>query len=526
MMLTWKIAWRNLWRHRGKSFVVGLILFLGALLMTISNAVIDGAKKGIAENMVNRFTGHLILKATAEKKDEVLFGPPSSLKVIPDYPAVKALLEQQDFIDGFAPMTRGVAMILNPDGKSDETFIFGVNFDDYQRTFSNNVEAVEGQLLTNGDKGLLITEYTREKLYDNNGFWIVPEGMTVEQTALLADEAAQKELHGSKPEILAEAKSKYEAEKLNARNDLIILGFSSSSLGSDVSAPVKGIIKFQDMNTIWQEVSFMDIESYRESFGHITAADNTAELSEQQQAILAADSMDDVFDQGEVVQEADLQAEGYDLETMQQQTQRTAVHVDTDQGAYNIVAIKLKPGQTMEEAKPRLQSIIDKAGLQVTVLTWKQAALEVSQYVNIMQRALLVFVLLIFFVAIIVIMNTLSMAAIERVAEIGMMRAIGAEKWFITKMFLMETIVLAIVFGGAGMLIGIIISLTLSTVGFSVTGNEFLSLALGGDTFNPSITGRGILFGIVQLGVVTTLAVIYPLLIARKITPLEAISRD
>ncbi len=525
-MLTLKIAWRNLWRHRGKSLVIGLILFLGAFLMTVGNAVIEGAKEGIAENMVNRFTGHLILKAAAEKKDEVLFGPPSSLKVIPDYPSVKALLEQQDFIAGFAPMTRGVAMILNPDGNSDETFVFGVNFDDYQRTFSNNVVAVEGQLLSNGDRGLLITEHTREKLYDNNSYWIAPEGMTAEQTALLADPAAQKELIGSKPEILADAKSKYDQGKLKIVNDLILMGFSSGSLGSDVRASVKGIIKFQSMNTVWQEVSFMDIESYRESFGHITAANNTAELSEQQQTILAAESMDDVFDQDEVVQDAELQTEGYDLEMMQQQTQRTAVHVDTDQGAYNIVAVKLKPGQTMEEAKTRLQAIIDKAGLQVTVLTWKQAASEVAQFATITQGALSVFVLLIFFVAIIVIMNTLSMAAIERVAEIGMMRAVGAQKWFVSTMFLSETFMLAFVFGGLGMGVGIIASLALSGMGISVTNNELVSLLFGGDTVNPVIKGAEVAFGVIQLGVVTVLAVVYPLMIARKITPLEAISRD
>lgn len=116
-----------------------------------------------------------------------------------------------------------------------------------------------------------------------------------------------------------------------------MLGFSSSSLGNDVRVPVKGIIKFQSLNKVWQEVSFMDIESYRESFGHITAADNTAALSTQQQAILSADTgdMDDVFGADDVVQETTLQTEGYDLTAMQQQTERTQQAVDIDQGAYN-----------------------------------------------------------------------------------------------------------------------------------------------------------------------------------------------
>ena len=525
-MLSWKIAWRNLWRHKGKSLVIGAIMFLGAFLMTVGNAVIEGARDGMAENMVNRFTGHLILKAANEKKDEVLFGSPSSLKVIPDYPGVKALLEQHDFIESFAPMTRGVAMILNPDGDSDETFIIGVNFEDYQRTFLNNIIPVEGELLSNGDRGILITEYTREKLFDNNVFWLVPDGMRVEETLLLADTDAQDGAEINKPEIVAEAREKYDQGTLKTVNDLIVLGFSSNSLGSDIRVPVKGIIKFHSLNKVWQEVTFMDIESYRESFGHISAADNAVELSEQQQMVLETDSMEDLFGDGDVVQETELREEGYDLEAMQQQTQRVQTDVDTDQGAYNLVAVKLQSGQNIPEAKARLQKLADAAGAQVTVLTWEQAVGEVAQFASITQGALFVFVMFIFFVAIIVIMNTLSMAALERVAEIGMMRAIGAQKGFVSKMFLSETFSLAFIFGGAGMLAGIVVSLVIADMNIPVTDNEFLSLLFGGDTFNPIVKSAGLVSGVIQLTIVTLLAVIYPLLIARKITPLEAISRD
>ncbi|GAK50496.1 ABC transporter, permease protein [Candidatus Moduliflexus flocculans] len=523
-MLIWKIAWRNLWRHRGKSLVIGLILFLGAFLMTVGNAIIEGAKEGMSENMVARFTGHLVLKAANEKENDV-WNTMSSLKVIPDYPGLKALLQQQDFIESFAPMTRGMAMILNPDGNSDDTYVFGVNFEDYQRTFLENVTPVEGRLLRNGERGLLITEYTREHIFDDNGFWIAPEGMTVEQTALLADQAAQKKLKGVNPEYLADAKKKYDRGELKTVNELIIMGVGSSSFGSDVRVPIKGIFEFKNMHTVWQEATFMDIETFREAFGYISAANNAVELTDQQQAVLNTDAMDDLF-QSDVVQETEIQTEGYNLTELQQQTQRADVHIDADQGAYNIVAVKVKPGMTLEEAKTRLQQILDAAGIRVTALTWKQGISAVSQFASITQGALLVFVVFIFFVAIIVIMNTLSMAAIERVAEIGMMRAVGAQKWFVTKMFLSETFILSFIFGGAGILIGIITCIALSAMGIAVSENELVSLMFGGDTFNPIVTPWNMVLGILQLSVVTVLAVVYPMLIARKITPLEAISRD
>ena len=70
-MLMWKIAWRNIWRHKAKSFVIGIILFLGAFLMTVGNGMIDGAKQGLEDNMINSLTGHLIVLSEAEEKDDV-----------------------------------------------------------------------------------------------------------------------------------------------------------------------------------------------------------------------------------------------------------------------------------------------------------------------------------------------------------------------------------------------------------------------------------------------------------------------
>ena len=135
-------------------------------------------------------------------------------------------------------------------------------------------------------------------------------------------------------------------------------------------------------------------------------------------------------------------------------------------------------------------------------------------------------VMFIFFVAIIIIMNTLSMAAIERVAEIGMMRAIGARKRFISQLFFAETLSLSLIFSGLGIAIGVLMVYGLAALNLSVADNEMLPLLFGSDTFHPMVDSIGILVGIAQVIVVTVLAMLYPISIARKITPLEAISRD
>jgi ABC-type lipoprotein release transport system permease subunit len=527
-MLIWKIAWRNVWRHKGKSLVIGGILCLGAFLMTVGNAVIEGAKEGMAENMVNRFTGHLVLTAADETNDAVLLSPRTALKVIPDYPGVKTVLEEQEFLERFVPMMRGMATILNPDGKQGATLVFGVNFGDYQETFLHNIVPIEGELLQNGERGLLISEATREEIYDRQKFWVVPEGLTVEQTPAFREPQPQKGQENRETDVLTDVRQEAAQGTLRTSHELIIMGFSANSFGSDIRVPVKGIIEFQSLNNIWQTMSFLDIESYRESFGYITAANNAIELSEQQAAVFHADptALDDLFGSGAIVEHTDIQTETYDLSTLQVQTERTAEAVDTDLGAYNLVSLKLRPGQDMLEAQTRLQRVLDQAGAQVTVITWEDAIGGMAQFSAITQGALVLFVIFIFFVAIIVIMNTLSMAALERIGEIGMMRAVGAQKRFVSQMFLSETCILSFFFGGAGIVAGIAAVLLIAAIGISVTSNTLLSLLFGGDTFHPLITGGNLVSGIMQLGAVTLLAVAYPLLIARKITPLEAISRD
>jgi hypothetical protein len=53
-----------------------------------------------------------------------------------------------------------------------------------------------------------------------------------------------------------------------------------------------------------------------------------------------------------------------------------------------------------------------------------------------------------------------------------------------------------------------------------------IQLLFGGDTFRPFLSSGDIGVAIFQLAIVTGIAVLYPLKVARSITPLDAISRD
>lgn len=503
-MFILKIAWRSLLRHKAKSIIIGTILFLGALIMTLGNATAIGMQRGVEENMVRSFTGHIILVSDEETKDNVLFTPMMKpLKILKDYEKIRPVLEKQDFIKGFLPMTRGGVAILGGQ-EMDFMAAFGCNFDEFQRVFGNPVTAIEGRVLKNGDHGILLNVDGRKNRYKIQGYWLVPEGGGLNRDNL-TDEAIKEE------------------DRLAVRSSLALEGFGEpNSTNKDI--PVKGVVRFRSLNTLMQEVTFMDIETYREIFGYYTARDIVQKLPPKEEALMGA-SEDALFAGGDIFSAGTGGTSVAELENRIKTAPKATRVIDFDTAAYNYISILLKPGQDLNASVEKMKRVAKDNNLPVKVLSWKKASGQVAQISDILQMIITVFVILLFFVAIIIIMNTLSMNALERTEEFGMMRAVGARKSFITKMFLAETFSLSFIFGGIGILIGIIVTWIIRPIRISAGGNEIFELLFGGEVFQPTLGFAGLVTGIIGLAIVTILAVVYPVIVARKITPLDAINR-
>jgi ABC-type lipoprotein release transport system permease subunit len=508
MELIFKIAWRNILRHKGKSIVIGIILFLGALIMTVGNGVLSGMDNGLRENIVDRFTGQIVIVSTNQKFDSVIFPIfGKNLTVMSGYTNIRSVLEKQKDIQKFLPVCRGNAMILNENGDPGFTFLLGVNFDDYQNMFISNVEIVEGKLITNGERGLLVARKSRDNIYDQQGFWVYPEGFPVVESNFTP--SARSNL-----------------SSMTYQSNMVFLGFSDNNSSSDIRCQVKGIVQYHNLNSLWGTFSIVDIESFRELFNYSSAKDAEVKLSTQQTKLINATSEDDILAQMTSDTTADVSSSTLSLNTIRTETVKVE-KLDLDKGSYNMVFVKLKHRGPVYEnlALKEINRALSNANVDGRAITWKQAAGQIADLATIIRGALFGFVLFIFFVAVIIIMNTLSMAAMERVTEIGMMRAVGAKKDFISNMFALETTLLSVVFGGAGIVVGALVVWVLSLFHITTT-NEILQLLFGGEYFRPVLYLRDILGGIVQLVIVTLIAMIYPTRLARRITPLEAIARD
>jgi putative ABC transport system permease protein len=507
--LSLTIAWRNLLRHKGKSLVIGCILFLGALLMTVGNGVISGMDRGIEQNIVNGFMGDIVVISDKQKSDNVLLDMMGALiEPISNYAQIKPVLAAQPNVDAFLPAGKNMGMALSDDPAAQPGYIFlmGVDFGAYQKMFPDKMIAQEGRLLQPGERGILVPKHSREQFYSFTNRWIVPEGGKVVEANLSKD-------------------AKENRAQLQTMDNVVMLGMNIENSSTDVRFPVKGIIKYRALDTILGHFCITDIESYRECMGYFSATAQKIPVAKENQKILALDdsNLDSLFASGSLV--VDNSRNRVSLPQEISAPARPLTPEEIENGVYNMVFVKLKNhGKQAQSLQDLNRALVDaKTGMRA--VSWKKAFGPIGSMTSLIKGSLTLFVSFLFIVAIIIIVNTLTMAAMERTSEIGMMRAIGARKAFIRAMFFGETGMLAVVFGGAGLLLGIL-AVNVIPLLHITTANDLVQLLYGGDTFHPMLKWGDLLVTVIELGLVTLIAALYPVRVASQIKPLDAIARD
>jgi len=125
--------------------------------------------------------------------------------------------------------------------------------------------------------------------------------------------------------------------------------------------------------------------------------------------------------------------------------------------------------------------------------------------------------------AILVIMNALVISVLERSAEIGTMRGLGAGAGFIRRLFVAESMLLTLGAALVGVLAGAMLSIWLSRVGLTVSNPLLVSL-FGGVAIRPVPTLSAMMYHLGLAAVVGALAWIYPVSLAMRIQPVTAMN--
>ena len=179
---------------------------------------------------------------------------------------------------------------------------------------------------------------------------------------------------------------------------------------------------------------------------------------------------------------------------------------------YSRLQIKISNSQYMEKVR---DEIINK-GFMVSALS--DVIDQANKIFSIIQIVLLLFGLVALIISAIGMFNTMTIALLERINEIGIMRAIGATSSNIRWLFIIESTIMGFLGGLGGVIVGIVGGKLINL------GINLLAKSFGGQAVNLFYSPVWfILFIIIFSAVVGLLTGLYPSKKAANLNPLDAL---
>ena len=227
-------------------------------------------------------------------------------------------------------------------------------------------------------------------------------------------------------------------------------------------------------------------------------------------------------------------AEGFsefDGVSLKQARRSTAVEpsftqAEVDDGLVLSAAVILKDDAKLEQTQLAIADALDRAKLRMQVVDWQKASGILGQSALLVRGILFIAIFIIFGVALVIINNSMLMATLERVKEIGTLRAIGAQRRFILGMLLFETVTLCLISGGLGTACAVGLMKWLSHVGIPAI-NDVMVFIFSGSRLYPDVSTEHAVLGFVIIFIVSLCATLFPARLATQIQPIEAMqSRD
>jgi ABC-type lipoprotein release transport system permease subunit len=317
---------------------------------------------------------------------------------------------------------------------------------------------------------------------------------------------------------------------------ITLRAFTKSGYQRAQNVKVYGTFRFRglDGSLLASSYNLVDLMTFRDLYGLMTP-ERRKELEAIKakvgvRDVSAADAEDALFGAGGAI-EAEAQAEAIVEEERPQAAAQVAqagpfTAADVDGGVVLNAAVLLKEGAELGPVMQGVEAAAKAAGLGLRVLEWQKAAGMIGQFVLFMRVALLVAFVIIFITALAIINNSMLMSMMDRIMEIGTMRAIGAQRRFVLAMFLLESAVLSVLAILAGLAAAWGTAEWLSAKKLLAAGtNNIMVVLYGGPYLQPHLTGSSVVVAASCIGLVSLVATLYPAVVATRVAPVVAMQR-
>ena len=498
MLVILRMALRNLREHRSRTLIVGSIITAGVAVVVAGNSLADTASDNLRGAFVDNFTGHVMIHGETPRRLSLFgFGLEVTNVEIPRIGSYEEVFAHVTALPEVAATSPQLTMfaVANADEQQNEDFsvmVMGVEAESYGAAFPDALVIAEGGPLIPGQAGVML-----------------PAGLAQEMGARLGEEP--------KP------------------GDRLLLTAIVGGGGQIRELPITGIFRFRKQMLGLDQVLIVDDRSFRSLAGLVVGAD--VALTEQETEVLAVDDLDALFSDGEqVVDDAgDASAEESLEEAVSEEDvfaildDRERAPLEVDAAAWNFLLLKLAGPRATEAQERRLVDDLNgyfrTHGIAAEAVGWRLAS---GGFARLASAVLGVFhgtVAVIAVVAVIIITNTLVISVMERTSEIGTMRALGASRRFVRRLFLLETLSTSWLFGAAGIVLGAAVVAVLGGTGIPA-GNDFMRVLFGGDVLAPALSAFSVGLAAAVATAIGLVASVYPVTMALRVQPVRAVQTE
>ncbi len=330
---------------------------------------------------------------------------------------------------------------------------------------------------------------------------------------------------------------------------LTIKAFTRSGYVQSVNLPVYGTFEFQGLekSTLAGNLNVMDLVSFRELYGFLSG-DKLAEIKAlQQQAGAHEVSREDAESQlfggkpaspTEAPRKIEATAtpgvlpalselgESIGGKLQRDEARRRVFPADeVEKGVVLNAAVILKDPKRLGESITAIEAQGKADGLPLKAISWQKASGFIGQFITLARAILYIAILIIFVIAMVIINNALVMATLERVREIGTLRAIGAQRRFILAMLVVEAVVVGTLFGGLGAAVGALVVKIVGKIGIPAKSDVFFFF-FSGPRLHPFLGTANVIAAFVIVLIVSAVSSLYPAWLAMRVTPRQAMQSE
>ncbi len=485
-----KIALRNLSEHKSKTLIIGIIIAIGIMVMLLGNSLTETAARGVRRSFIDNYTGHIMISAKSEDTISLFGrqGPQTGNEEtprIPSYEKVYGHAAALPEVRALAAQISGFALFSFEEKGNQFGILFGIEPESYGAMFPDSITLTQGRFLEPGEEGILLSKGKIEEIEEEIGV-----SLSVGDSVLVSGIGAT--------------------------------GFRIREL------PIRGVFHFQQEVQGLDQINFIDAQSLRALLGMVVATAGQMDLDPEETSFLALEDPEDALFTDAVLEGEEEQPQVFSEEALLDllgERQPGSYAAQIDSGAWHFLLLKLEDGSQVVPVIAGLNQWFDEQGIEARASDWKAASGGFGSLADTIQIVFNVLILIIAVVAIIIIMNTLVISVIERTGEIGTMRALGAQKRTVRRMFLLETLSISVVFGLIGVAAGALVIAVLNITGVPAP-NPFFEILFGGPVLHPALPLSSLLYALAIIVAIGVAASLYPVAVALRIQPVQAIRTE